>query len=64
MLPAIIAIAFMAAPAGYLAGEVYREMNPKSPDWMPMLCAMVLPFAAIISIIVINQAEQKENENE
>ena len=64
MLGPVIAIAAMAAPAGYLAGSVYKEMNSRDEAWLPYACAAFLPFGAIIAAIVITQSETKSGDEE
>lgn len=60
MLGSIIAIAAMAAPAGYLAGSVYLEVNESEETWLPYACAFFLPLAAVIATVVLTQAGGKE----
>lgn len=64
MLGPIIAIAAMAAPAGYLAGSVFIEVNERDEKWLPAACALFLPFGAIIAAVVLAQTALKEGEEE
>ena len=59
MIGPIIAIAAIAAPASYLAGSVYLEMNKSKGlvEWLPYACAAFLPLGAIIAVVVMTQAE-------
>lgn len=57
MIGPILAIAAMAAPAGYLAGSVYLEINKSKAEWLPYACAACLPLGAVIAVVVLTQTE-------
>ena len=59
MIGPIIAIAAMAAPSGYLAGDVYREKN-NGPDWLPYASAALLPLALVLAATLITQVNNGE----
>lgn len=64
MLGPILAIAAMSAPAGYLAGSVFLEINERDEQWLPAACALFLPFGAIIAAVVLAQSALKDGEEE
>lgn len=64
MIPIIFAMAAMSAPAGYLAGEVFCEMNEIESDVVPIICALFLPVAAIVAAVTMIQANMEARDDE
>ena len=56
----LLAVFAMSAPAGYLAGSVYIDMNESDQDWLPYACALFPPLGALIASIAITQAHTKD----
>lgn len=56
-----IAVWFCAAPAGYLAGDVYVEKNQSEADYVPWLSAALPPLAAVLAVVVLTQIQSEEN---
>lgn len=60
MIPAIVAVYAMSAPAGYLAGSVYVSQNEKSDmEWFPALCAAFPPLASVIAVVCLTNGGKK-----
>lgn len=51
----------MAAPAGYLAGDVYCEMseNTDLARFLPWVCAALPPFGAMVAIFVLIRGSEQ-----
>lgn len=74
MIPAVVLMAIMAMPMGYLAGQSfverkaskYKNVNDQRKvksdySFLPIMCALLLPFGAVIAIMEIMM---KGNEDE
>jgi C4-dicarboxylate transporter len=66
MLPAVMLMAIMAMPMGYVVGQRFvdnkakKQQNQKDKDtikndynFLPIMCALILPFGAIMAIMEI-----------
>ena len=54
MIPAIIAMWLLAAPAGYLAGAAFARQNKMSgAEVVPWFAAAVPPLAAMLAVMVL-----------
>lgn len=60
MIPAILAIYAMSAPAAYLAGDVFNDVNDNKTSWLPIACALLPPLGAVIAMVCITNATQNE----
>lgn len=60
MILYLIAVWALAAPPGYLAGDVYAAQNygpdDDIADIIPWIAAAFPPLAAVLAVIVITQA--------
>jgi Na+/proline symporter len=53
-------LVLLSAPAGYLAGEVYRDVFKVDPEGiLPWAAAAFPPLAAVLALMVILTAEMK-----
>lgn len=62
MIPMMFAYTLIVAPAGWLAGDVLRsqlnDANDEFMEYLPFLCAVFPPLAAVAAILAIATAER------
>lgn len=59
----LVVLLAVAAPCGYLAGDVYTNKYKSSPEMtkaLPILAACFPPLAAVLAIILIFDANKGE----
>lgn len=61
MIAPMIAVLCLAAPCGYLVGDVFSHKNRKD-DWIKYASAALLPLAAILAIVLITQTEMEQDQ--
>ena len=65
MIPALFALWALAAPMGYIIGDVFCHKNNVSPDTAKMACiacAALTPMAAMLAVLLIVQTETEGNQ--
>jgi len=57
----VLAIWFIAAPSGFVVGELFKEHFPDEEvkDFVPWLCAAFPPLSAILAIALIIKENTK-----
>lgn len=55
MIPAIFTFIALAAPGGWLAGDVFRVKRDKQDEWaaLPIAAAVITPLGALLALIMI-----------
>lgn len=67
MIPVLFTMWALAAPAGYLVGDVFAHKNSISKelgDVLPFVTAVFTPLAAMLALVLIMQTQLKEEDNE
>lgn len=56
MIPAVLAVYAIGAPAAYLAGDVYNSQNKAGLEWLPYACAAFPPLGAFMAIVCLTNS--------
>lgn len=68
MIPVLFTMWAIAAPMGYLVGDVYAHKNKLAKDGMgqaiPYACAILTPLGALIALVVMTQISTKTENDE
>lgn len=67
MIPALFMMWCLAAPMGFLVGDVFAHRNLLPDDVakvLPYLCAVFTPLGAIVALVLIVQTETVERDED
>jgi len=53
----MMSIWLLAAPMGYVVGDVWTEMKGKENDFLPVVCALLPPVGAAVAVMILLEVE-------